>query len=91
MEICLWGRGGSRERGGVKRRFPLILKYYSILILSSSVETIKRDDTIERPDRIQNLKFIQLIVVNKLFPTLWFSGPKISKRDNATTIQDHRD
>lgn len=70
MEICLWGRGGSRERGGFKRCFPLILKYYSILILSSSVETIKRDDTIERPDRIQNLKFIQLVVVNKLFPTL---------------------
>lgn len=64
------GEGGSRERGGFKRCFSLILKYYSSLILSSSVETIKRDDTIERPDRIRNLKFIQLIVVNKLFPTL---------------------
>lgn len=51
---------GSRKRGGFKRYFRPILKYYSILILTSILrgslywEKLKRDDTIERPDQIQS-------------------------------------
>lgn len=87
------GEGGIAWKGWIQEVFSSdieILFYLNFKLLCRDDQTWRHNRT-PRSNSNSNLKFIQLIVVNKLFPTLWFSGPKISKRDNATTTQDQRD